>query len=151
MNDQPTTEPELVDADWCPLVLLALEIGEDPDRLAKRLGALVVSDDLGFRSVTAATARSVVAVHHERQAAAIERARRRQAEAKAQPRRRIQHGPSLEVPEGMTPAQVMVALDGRPDYEGHWIPRPSSNPFEFSEGGGLIGPPRAPRRKRGAS
>ncbi len=50
-----------------PIGLIAAEIGESFDDLARRLGDDVICDDVGLRCVAVATARTVISEHREHQ------------------------------------------------------------------------------------
>jgi len=61
-----------------PIGLIAAEIGEPLDELARRLGVAVTYDDVGLRCVAVATARTVISEHREHQLVAAATSARNQ-------------------------------------------------------------------------
>lgn len=123
------------------LATLAIELDTTVDELAHRLGRDVFVDSVGFRVCTAFRA-SELFRERERQREALAR---RTAEAAERRRPPVPAGVDLTVPEGLTPAQAMVAADGPALYEGG-VHRPTPGPLDWQfgsgEGGGTFGPTR---------
>lgn len=137
--------------DLIALSVLALELDSTPDALALEHGDVLTHDSLGRRAVPASLARELVEAANQRRYETAEALRRQRVAA----RERVQEikrrnpvlpGVALAVPEGMRPADVMVAAGGTPVYEGgNYTPRPSSVDWAFgnAEGGASIGPTRS--------
>jgi hypothetical protein len=62
---------------YIPVVLIALELGEDPTHLAARLGGAVIADNIGMKVISRECAATLFAEHQAAQAhaAAVERER----------------------------------------------------------------------------